>query len=139
MVVGVLYITRIYICGVIYHIRRKAMKAKRTKGYAEDDWNLYDDYEDNTVFEGKEGIQVQENQLEHRPRGSAAAGRERTDGRPQARGSNISSALDGLRRINAKEKEAYEDDLSAFDNTLDRLRGMGDAFVVNDDEDPILY
>lgn len=81
---------------------------------------------------------MQENQLEHRPQGPAV-GRERTDGRSQAKGSNISSALDGLRRINAKEKEAYEDDLSAFDNALDRLRGMGDPFVVNDDEAPILY
>ena len=117
------------------------MKAKRAKGYAEDDWNLYDGYEDSTVFEGKEGVQVQENQLEHRPQGTAA-GRERTDKthrEAQAKGSNISSALAGLRSINAKDTEAFEEDLSAFDNALDRLRGMGDPFVVHDDERPILY
>ena len=121
--------------------RRKAVKAKRAKGYAEDDWNLYDDYEDNTVFEGKEGFQVQENQLEHRPQGPAAGNMrsDRASRGMQAKGSNISSALDGLRRINAKEKEGYEDDLSAFDSALDRLRGMGDPFVVTDDEEPILY
>lgn len=110
---------------------------KRARGYAEDDWNLCDEYEDRTVFEGKEGFQVQENQLEHRPQGRVA-----TDGRQRetkVKGSNISSALAGLRRINTKEDEAYEDDLSAFDNALDRLRGMGDPFVVHDDEAPILY
>ena len=118
-------------------IRRQTVINNRAKGYAEDDWNLYDDYEDRTVFEGKEGFQVQENQLEHRPQGHAA-----TDGKQKetkVKGSNISSALAGLRRINSKADEAYEDDLSAFDNALDRLRGMGDPFVVDDDEAPILY
>ena len=105
---------------------------KHSRLYADDDNEIYDEYEDEAFDSTKEGFQVHENQLS-----------KEVEARQSWKGqSDMTAALAGLQTIrdqNARKSGAIDyADPSDFDAAINKLKGVGDEpFVVRDDKDQL--